>query len=76
MYTLLITVIFFIFFIKYCRSLSVRRKGKVAEKVKNKNNVVVPASRPNTERYEEYDFPKTRRLDEESYILGFVKLTM
>jgi len=42
----------------------------------NFKDVVIPASRPNNQRYEDYDFPKTRRLDEDSYILGFVKLTM
>jgi len=37
---------------------------------------VIPASRPNNSRYEEYFFPKTRRIDsDECELLGFVKLT-
>jgi len=50
--------------------------GAWTEKIANFKNVVVPASRPNNRNYEAYDFPKTRRWDEDSYILGFVKLTM
>jgi CRISPR type III-A-associated RAMP protein Csm5 len=49
--------------------------GAWMEKLSNFNDTVVPASRPNNRHYEEYDFPKTRRLDEESYVLGFMKLT-
>ena len=50
--------------------------GAWTEAMENFNNVVVPASRPNNRHYEEYNFPKTRRLDEDSYLLGFVKLSM
>jgi len=50
--------------------------GAWTESLDNFKNVVVPASRPNNRNYEKYDFPKTRRLDEDSYILGFVKLTL
>jgi CRISPR type III-A-associated RAMP protein Csm5 len=50
--------------------------GAWTEKLTNFKDVVVPASRPNNRNYVEYDFPKTRRLDEESYVLGFVKLTI
>lgn len=35
---------------------------------------VINAARPNNQRYQEYDFPKTRRIDEDSDIYGFVKL--
>ena len=49
--------------------------GAWTESLSNFKDVVVPASRPENRYYEQYDFPKTRRLDEESYILGFVKLT-
>lgn len=35
---------------------------------------VVPLSRPNNYKYEEYDFPKSRRIDSDSYLFGFVKL--
>ena len=50
--------------------------GAWTETLRNFKEVVVPASRPNHRVYEQYDFPKTRRLDEESYVLGFVKLTI
>ena len=50
--------------------------GAWTEEFRNFKDVVVPASRSNHRVYEQYDFPKTRRLDEESYVLGFVKLTI
>jgi CRISPR type III-A-associated RAMP protein Csm5 len=50
--------------------------GAWTETLTNFKEVVVPASRPRNNTYMEYDFPKTRRLDEESFILGFVKLTV
>jgi len=50
--------------------------GAWTEALNNFKNVVVPSSRPNNRNYEEYDFPKTRRLDEDGCILGFVKLTI
>lgn len=50
--------------------------GSWTEKLDNFNEVVVPASRPNYSRYTEYDFPKSRRIDEESDVLGFVKLSL
>lgn len=37
---------------------------------------VVNASRPNNQRYEHLPFPKSRRVDEDLDILGFVKLTI
>ncbi len=37
---------------------------------------VIAVSRPNNGRYQEYDFPKSRRIDEDSDILGFVKLSL
>ncbi len=41
------------------------------------NQVVVPMSRPKNEKlYKSYGFPKTRRMDDESYLFGFVKLTV
>ena len=36
---------------------------------------IVNKTRPNNRRYEQYDFPKSRKLDEESDVLGFVKLS-
>ena len=50
--------------------------GAWTEDLTNFKDVVVPASRPSNWRYEEYDFPKSRRLDDNSYIFGFVKLTV
>lgn len=37
---------------------------------------IVPASRPGNNRYDEYEFPKSRRVDEECELLGFVRLTI
>lgn len=36
---------------------------------------IVPIARPNNWKYSEYDFPKSRRIDDESYLFGFVKMT-
>jgi len=49
--------------------------GAWAEELRNFKDEVIPASRPRFRDYEEYIFPKTRRLDEDSYIFGFVKLS-
>ena len=37
---------------------------------------VVPAARRNNQRYTQFHFPKTRRVDEECDVLGFVKLSI
>jgi len=50
--------------------------GAWTESLRNFKDAVIPASRPNYKSYAEYDFPKTRRLDEDSYIFGFVKFTL
>lgn len=50
--------------------------GAWTENLSNFKDVVVPASRPNNQRYEEFVFPKSRRIDEESDVLGFVKLSL
>lgn len=50
--------------------------GAWTENLSNFKEVVVPASRPNNQRYEEFVFPKSRRIDEESDVLGFVKLSI
>jgi CRISPR type III-A-associated RAMP protein Csm5 len=39
-------------------------------------DTIVYKARPMNERYEEYDFPKSRRIDESSGLLGFVKLSL
>ncbi len=49
--------------------------GAWSEKLNSFNPVVMSAARPNNFRYSEYNFPKTRRVDEECELLGFVKLT-
>ncbi len=50
--------------------------GAWTEQLSNFKTDVINAARPQNYRYSEYDFPKTRRVDEDSYVLGFVKLTM
>lgn len=50
--------------------------GAWSEELNNFKNVVIPASRPKNFNYSEYDFPKSRRIDEESDVLGFVKLKL
>ena len=50
--------------------------GAWTEKLGNFTELVVPCSRPNNDKkYSEYDFPKSRRIDEDSDVFGFVKLT-
>lgn len=50
--------------------------GAWAEKLNNFEFDVVPAARPKNFNYQQYDFPKSRRLDEDSDIFGFVKLSI
>ena len=50
--------------------------GAWTERLNNFPSVVVPVSRPKNFKYEQYDFPKTRRVDDECELLGFVKLTI
>ncbi|MCQ2275716.1 MAG: type III-A CRISPR-associated RAMP protein Csm5 [Bacteroidales bacterium] len=49
--------------------------GAWAEGLENFSSLVVPVSRPKNFNYEQYDFPKTRRVDDQCELLGFVKLT-
>lgn len=49
--------------------------GAWAEELDNFFSLVVPVSRPKNFNYEQYDFPKTRRVDDQCELLGFVKLT-
>lgn len=37
---------------------------------------IIDETRPNNKRYKDYFFPKTRRMDEDGDLLGFVKLTI
>ena len=39
-------------------------------------NNIVPKARPQNRRYTEFDFPKSRRIDDESFVFGFLKLTI
>jgi len=39
-------------------------------------DAIVNASRPNNNRYSNYDFPKSRRVSKEYYLLGFASLTL
>lgn len=50
--------------------------GAWTEGLDNFYGSVVPIARPNNKRYTEYDFPKSRRMDDESYLFGFVKLSI
>ena len=48
--------------------------GAWAEYLDNFDDVVNAARPNNQKKYHEYDFPKTRRIDEDSDVYGFVKL--
>ena len=50
--------------------------GGWSEQLDNFESVIVPAARPNNGRYQEYSFPKSRRVSDEMEILGFVKLSI
>lgn len=50
--------------------------GGWARSLGNFESLVVPVSRPNNQNYREYDFPKTRRVDDDCELLGFVKLSL
>lgn len=50
--------------------------GAWAENLDNFESLVIPVSRPYNVKYTQYDFPKTRRVDEQCELLGFVKLTI
>ena len=50
--------------------------GAWTEDLDNFASLIVPASRPANYKYTEYDFPKTRRVDDQCELLGFVKLTL
>lgn len=50
--------------------------GAWTENLDNFYDEIVPASRPKEHLYKEYDFPKSRRLDESGEIFGFIKLSL
>ena len=50
--------------------------GAWTENWRTFETTVVPAARRNNQRYTQFHFPKTRRVDEECDVLGFVKLSI
>lgn len=48
--------------------------GAWTEALEKFNIIIPPEARPNNKYYEEYDFPKSRRLDIDDFVLGFIKL--
>lgn len=50
--------------------------GAWTEGFDNFETVVVPASRPHNDRYSDFSFPKSRRVDDTCELLGFVKLSL
>ena len=50
--------------------------GAWGEKLSCFENVIIPASRPNNQRYSEYIFPKTRRVSTCMDLLGFVEISI
>lgn len=50
--------------------------GAWTEDLENFDDLVVPLSRRDNYKYIGYDFPKTRRVDDQCELLGFVKLSM
>lgn len=51
--------------------------GAWTENLPNFSELVIPLSRPHNEKYEGYDFPKTRRVNnDQCELLGFVKLSI
>ena len=50
--------------------------GAWTESYENFYSVVVPASRPKNQYYQNFAFPKSRRVDDQCELLGFVKLTV
>lgn len=50
--------------------------GGWSEQLDNFESVIVPKARPNNRHYQEYSFPKSRRVSDEMEILGFVKLSI
>lgn len=55
--------------------------GAWPEKLANFDSVIVPAARPNNDHYNQYDFPKSRRIEEGEEegpegLFGFIKLSL
>jgi CRISPR type III-A-associated RAMP protein Csm5 len=50
--------------------------GAWAETLANFKTDVIPKARPRNKQYAQFEFPKTRRVDDECELLGFVKLML
>lgn len=50
--------------------------GAWTERLKDFDRDIVNRARPQNYKYEDYDFPKSRKIDEDNYVLGFVKLSL
>lgn len=50
--------------------------GAWTEDLHNFESEIIPASRPKNHVYQNFDFPKSRRLDENGDILGFIKMSL
>lgn len=50
--------------------------GAWAENLENFNEDIVPAARPHNQRYTDYSFPKSRRVDKNCKPLGFIRMTL
>ena len=50
--------------------------GAWTERLKDFDRDIVKIARPSNYRYDGYDFPKSRKIDEDNYVLGFVKLSL
>lgn len=50
--------------------------GAWTERLNDFDRDIVNRARPQNYRYEGYDFPKSRKIDEDNYVLGFVKLSL
>ena len=50
--------------------------GAWTESLDEFHQVIVPKARPGNFKYEQFDFPKTRRVDDACELLGFVRLTL
>jgi len=50
--------------------------GAWTEQLDDFDSLIPPVARPKNTSYQDLPFPKSRRLDDESYILGFVKMSV
>jgi hypothetical protein len=50
-----------------------KNENYVSEQLYNR---IVSQTRPGNKRYQDYFFPKTRRMDEDGELMGFIKLAI